>query len=203
MLHKLIATLNKLPEFTPNPEDKNQNWTTETEVGIFLHSLIKMTGAKNVLEIGMFRGYTSCIMADAVKNSGCYTGIDIEDRISPEVYSILDKYNTNIKVGVKSTDFLNDILSAEFLDANGHNPTYDLAFVDGNHSGDYVMREFKLLERVMKPGSLICYHDSMHKDIPGVKKLVEFIRTHKWFEVVNLPTPDNRGLAIVKCNWGL
>jgi len=54
-------------------------WTSEIDVYDLIYTLIKMTCAKNVMEIGVFEGYTSVKMVEALPKDGKFTGIDIND----------------------------------------------------------------------------------------------------------------------------
>src|SRR6202008_4776283 len=56
--------------------------------GRFLQMLVRLTGAKNILEIGMFTGYSTLMMAEALPNDGRLTTCEID----PEAEAIARKY---------------------------------------------------------------------------------------------------------------
>ena len=163
-------------------EEARHGWNSEPDVCQFIGSLIKMNGYKNVLEIGVFEGETSVKMIEALPIGGKYTGIDIND------YRKLD-FN-------KSGKGWNFILGESIkVLANMPEDHFDFIFVDGDHSWDNILPEFKEIERVIKPGGVIAYHDSIH--LPDVKKLIEYAHHYK-YNTVTLNTSEGRGLSLIQ-----
>ena len=163
-------------------EEARHEWNSEPDVCQFIGSLIKMNGYKNVLEIGVFEGETSVKMIEALPIGGKYTGIDIND------YRKLD-FN-------KSGKGWNFILGESIkVLANMPEDHFDFIFVDGDHSWDNILPEFKEIERVIKPGGVIAYHDSIH--LPDVKKLIEYAHHYK-YNTVTLNTSEGRGLSLIQ-----
>jgi len=156
-------------------------WNTEREVGELLASLIICTGAKRVLECGVFHGYTSLQLIDALPKGGYYAGIDIED------LRVVKSSVTN-----KAIDFIVGSSTNEAIYPEGK---FDLIFVDSMHYWDHILPEWKIVETKIADGGLICYHDTQH--ILDVAKLMDYIKRFK-YDVVTMPTPDNRGLTIIK-----
>jgi predicted O-methyltransferase YrrM len=163
-------------------EEARHGWNSEADVCQFIGSLIKMNGYKNVLEIGVFEGETSVKMIEALPVGGKYTGIDIND------YRKLD-FN---KAGKGWNFILGE--SIKVL-ANMPENHFDFIFVDGDHSWENILPEFKEIERVIKPGGVIAYHDSIH--IADVKKLIEYAHHYK-YNTVTLNTSEGRGLSIIQ-----
>lgn len=162
-------------------------WNSEIEVGKFLAALMKMTGAKSVVEIGVFEGETSAQIITALPKDGVFIGIDIED-LRAEKNKLLFSH------GTKSISFIQEN-SLTVLKKKLPSDAFDLIFVDGNHDWAHVLPEFKLIERVMKVTGLIVYHDSLH--IEGPMEIVKYASQYG-YQVVNLFTPEMRGLAILQ-----
>lgn len=163
-------------------EEARHGWNSEPDVCQFIGSLIKMNGYKNVLEIGVFEGETSVKMIEALPIGGKYTGIDIND------YRKLD-FN---KAGKGWNFILGE--SIKVL-ANMPEHHFDFIFVDGDHSWENILPEFKEIERVIKPGGVIAYHDTIH--IPDVKKLIEYAQHYK-YNTITLNTSEGRGLSLIQ-----
>ena len=163
-------------------EEARHGWNSEPDVCQFIGSLIKMNGYKNVLEIGVFEGETSVKMIEALPIGGKYTGIDIND------YRKLD-FN---KAGKGWNFILGE--SIKVL-ANMPEDHFDFIFVDGDHSWENVLPEFKEIERVIKPGGVIAYHDTIH--IADVKKLIEYANHYK-YNTITLNTSEGRGLSLIQ-----
>ena len=163
-------------------EEARHDWNSEIDVCQFIGSLIKMNGYKNVLEIGVFEGETSVKMIEALPIGGKYTGIDIND------YRKLD-FN---KAGKGWNFILGE--SIKVL-ANMPEHHFDFIFVDGDHSWENILPEFKEIERVIKPGGVIAYHDTIH--IADVKKLIEYAHHYK-YNTITLNTSEGRGLSLIQ-----
>jgi predicted O-methyltransferase YrrM len=163
-------------------EEARHDWNSEIDVCQFIGSLIKMNGYKNVLEIGVFEGETSVKMIEALPIGGKYTGIDIND------YRKLD-FN---KAGKGWNLILGE--SIKVL-ANMPEHHFDFIFVDGDHSWENILPEFKEIERVIKPGGVIAYHDTIH--IADVKKLIEYVNHYK-YNTITLNTSEGRGLSLIQ-----
>ena len=163
-------------------EEARHGWNSEPDVCQFIGSLIKMNGYKNILEIGVFEGETSVKMIEALPIGGKYTGIDIND------YRKID-FN---KAGKGWNFILGE--SIKVL-ANMPEHHFDFIFVDGDHSWENVLPEFKEIERVIKPGGVIAYHDTIH--IPDVKKLIEYVNHYK-YNTITLNTSEGRGLSLIQ-----
>jgi predicted O-methyltransferase YrrM len=163
-------------------EEARHGWNSEADVCQFIGSLIKMNGYKNVLEIGVFEGETSVKMIEALPIGGKYTGIDIND------YRKLD-FN---KAGKGWNFILGESINVLKTMPENH---FDFIFVDGDHSWENILPEFKEIERVIKPGGVIAYHDSIH--IADVKKLIEYAHHYK-YNTVTLNTSEGRGLSLIQ-----
>lgn len=166
-------------------EVARHDWNSEDEVGQFLASLVKMSKYKTILEVGVFEGETTQHLIKALPKGGQYVGIDINDYRTPATKLYMSE-------GGKSIDFIL---------GNSHNelkklPTnhFDLIFVDGDHSWESILPEFKLVEKLVAHGGVIVYHDTIHLEDP--KKLVEYAAYYK-YNTTTLNTPEGRGLSIL------
>jgi predicted O-methyltransferase YrrM len=163
-------------------ETPRHGWNSEPDVCEFIGSLIKMQGAKAVLEIGVFEGETSIKMIDALPQGGYYAGIDVTDY-----------RKHNLERGGVAVDFiLSDSISGLKTFPELH---FDFVFVDGDHSWANILPEFKEIERVIAKGGVIAYHDTLH--IPDVSELIRYVNDYK-YNVVTLNTSDGRGLSILQ-----
>lgn len=168
-------------------EITEHSWNSEPEVGKLIEALINIHSCENVLEIGVFKGATALSMMKAKH----YVGIDIEDyREEP----VIEKMRDHSFLMGDSLKILPQLTGS-----------FDLIFIDSVHEYDHCLREFKLCERLIKPGGLMCFHDAIK--FPGVRKVIEYIASFDQFETIILNTPDHphrggaSGIAIVKCNY--
>jgi predicted O-methyltransferase YrrM len=157
-------------------------WTSEIDVYDLIYSLIKMTCAKNVMEIGVFEGYTSIKMVEALPKDGKFTGIDINDYLKTDLKSIGPEI-----------DF---ILGESITVMQGMKPKqFDFIFVDGDHHWENILPEFKEVVKLITPGGIIAYHDTI--GIPDVKRLMEHVSKLN-YNVITFKTSDNRGLSLIQ-----
>lgn len=164
----------------------NEGWNSEREVGWFLAGLIAMTGAKSVLEVGVFQGNTSVPMIEALPKGGHFVGIDIEDHRT-------EQNKKAFAAKGKSVDFILGDSITELPKLTPH--LFDLVFVDSAHHWDHIMPEWKQVEHVVAEGGMIVYHDSLH--MGDVKSLMDYAE-HYNYQRIDLNTPEGRGLTILK-----
>ena len=163
-------------------ETPRHGWNSEPDVCEFIGSLIKMQGAKAVLEIGVFEGETSVKMIEALPQGGYYAGIDIND---------------HRKHKLERSGIAVDFILGESIKVIKGMPRehFDFIFVDGDHSWANILPEFKEIERVIAKGGVIAYHDTLH--IPDVSELMLYVNDYK-YNVVTLNTSEGRGLSILQ-----
>jgi predicted O-methyltransferase YrrM len=132
----------------------------------FIEKLIRLTMSNNILEVGMFSGFTTLHMLRAVLPFGHVTGID-----NQKVYtSFLDRfYNFKFVQG----DSINAIMGLG-------QQIFDVVYVDSDHSGDHTRKELSALWGVTRPGSIFVFHDcapgseihALLQDCPGLNGLI-------------------------------
>lgn len=120
------------------------------EQGQFMALLVQLIGAKKTLEVGVFTGYSSLIVALALPAEGKVVACDI----SAEFTSIAQGYWQQAKVAHKIDLHLAPALETlDKLLAAGEAETFDFAFIDADKSNydNYYERSLKLI----RPGGLI------------------------------------------------
>ena len=138
------ALLARLREETARRGDAGMQISPEQ--GQFMALLIELTGAKRVLEVGTFTGYSALAMALALPPDGRILACDVE----PETTAIARRYWA--EAGVAHKIDLRLAPALETLDrllAEGAAETFDFAFVDADKENyeAYYERCFTLLRR--------------------------------------------------------
>jgi caffeoyl-CoA O-methyltransferase len=134
----------RLREETYRVMDKPQMQVGLLE-GRFLKMLVRLTGARNILEIGMFTGYSALMMAEALPDDGRLITCEID----PKAESIARKYFAEGPHGKKI-----DIRMGPALATTKTLPgPFDLVFIDADKPNycNYYEACFPLV----KPGGLI------------------------------------------------
>jgi len=99
------------------------------EQGQFMGLLVELTGARRIVEIGTFTGYSTLVMAQAMPAGGHVVACDID----PEATGIARRYWE--EAGVAERIDLRIAPALETLDAlldEGHGETFDAAFIDAD-----------------------------------------------------------------------
>ncbi len=120
------------------------------EQGQFMALLVKLIGAKKTLELGVFTGYSSLVVALALPADGKIVACDV----SEEYTSIARRYWQ--QAGVADKIDLHIAPALETLDsllAAGEAGTFDFAFIDAD-KGNYENYYERSLE-LIRPGGLI------------------------------------------------
>lgn len=121
----------------------------EMQVGLiegrFLQMLVRLTGARNILELGMFTGYSSLMMAEALPDDGRLTTCEID----PKAEAIARKYFDESPHGHKITIRMGPAMDT-IKTLSG---PLDLVFIDADkvNYSNYYEACFPLV----KPGGLI------------------------------------------------
>ncbi len=116
------------------------------EQGQLMGLLVQLIGAKKCLEVGVFTGYSSLVVALNLPDDGRIIACDV----SEEFTSIARKYWQ--EAGVSNLITLHIAPALETLDrliANGESGTFDFAFIDAdkNNYGAYYDRCFQLVRQ--------------------------------------------------------
>lgn len=175
------------------------------EQGQFMAMLVKLTGAVRVLEIGVFTGYSSTVVALALPDHGKIMAFDI----SPEWTSVARRYWALAGVADKIDLHLGPALgNLDTLIADGQaKETYDLAFIDAdkeNYEG-YYERALQLL----RPGGLLLIDNVLwggkvvddkvnDVDTVAIRCLNRKIHQDERVEISLLPIADGLSLVLKK-----
>ena len=121
------------------------------EQGQFMQMLVKLIGAKNTIEVGVFTGYSSLAIALALPEDGLIVACDV----NPQYTSVAEKYwvsagvreKIDLRIG-SAKDTLSELISHDGL-AN----TFDFAFIDADKVNyDHY---YELCLQLIRPGGLI------------------------------------------------
>ncbi len=120
------------------------------EQGQFMQMLIKLIGAKNTIEVGVFTGYSSLAIALALPEDGRIVACDV----NPQYTSVAEKFWVSAGVREKidlrigpARDTLSELIS------DGLAGTFDFAFIDADKVNyDHY---YELCLQLIRPGGLI------------------------------------------------
>ncbi|MGB3651542.1 MAG: class I SAM-dependent methyltransferase [Rivularia sp. (in: cyanobacteria)] len=143
------------------------------EQGQFMSLLVQLMGAKKALEIGVFTGYSSLVVALALPPEGKMVACDVSEEYTSiarhywEQAGVADKIDLRIAPAIATLDQ---------LIAAGEADSFDFAFIDADKSSydDYYERALKLI----RPGGLIAIDNVLWSGLVADSK-VQDNRTKK------------------------
>ena len=86
-----------------------------------------------------------------------------------------------------------DSTAKRTLDIAGKLGSYDLIFIDANHSYEYVKKDFENYIKLLNPGGVVALHDIDCPDWPGINKFWNELKSSGKYEMKEF---INRGYAI-------
>ena len=172
------------------------------EQGAFMTMLVSLLGAKRIIEVGTFTGYSSLCMARALPADGLITALDnsaewtaIAQRFWLKA-GVEDKVNLKLGAAVDSLKLMLD---------EGHQATIDLIFIDADKESymSYLDLGLKLLkpngvmlfDNVLWGGSVVD-ESNQQKTTVAIRELNDHLLTDSRVEIAMLPLSD--GLTMVR-----
>ena len=168
------------------------------EQGEFMALLVRLTGARAVLEIGTFTGYSSTAMALALPPDGRLVCLDVSREWTDRARrawadaGVADRVDLRIGPAVESLGALEDA-------------SFDLAFIDADKTGYDAYYEGCL--RVVRAGGLIVIDNTLQHgrvvdarsdaaNVRAIRALNEKIHADERVDAVLLPLAD--GVTLVR-----
>nr|WP_250564788.1 class I SAM-dependent methyltransferase [Adonisia turfae] len=170
--------------------------------GQFMALLLRLMGAKKVLEIGTFTGYSALWMALALPSDGTLTACDVSEEYTEiarrywQAAGVADKINLHLAHAIET---LNHLIFT------GQSGTFDFVFIDADKS-NYIHYYEKSLE-LLRPGGLIAIDnvlwsgavadpDIIDPDTQALRDLNQTLHQDERIELSMLPIADGLTLAM-------
>ena len=131
--------LTELEKYTWNNEDIPQMISGQL-VGKLLQSIIIMLGAKRIIEVGTFTGYSALQMAEAIPNNGEIHTCELMDIHVKTARSFFDQSKHGSKITIHQGPAIQSL-------ENMLSGTFDMAFIDADKSNylEYYQRTMILI----------------------------------------------------------
>lgn len=166
--------------------------------GKFLHLLVKLQGARKVLEIGTLGGYSTIWLARAVGAGGRVITLEVEARHAEVARSNFARAGVQDRIELRLGPALETLPQ---LAAQGAGP-FDFIFIDADKPAipDYFTWALKLARR----GSLIVVDNVVRKgavvdasssdpDVQGVRRFLNMLAAEKCVDATALQTVGSKG----------
>lgn len=192
------AILNEIAAYTVTNCDLPQMLTGPVE-GQFLKTLVQLTNAKKILEIGLFTGYSAMAMAEGLPEDGQLDSCELEQKNIDIANKFFAKSPDSKKITIHQGPALKTL--TEKLD--GH--TYDLIFLDADKENypayfDQAYQKLRtggllVVDNVLWSGAVLAPKTESDKSIVEFNKLLQ---DDNRFQNVMLSIRDGVSLAIKK-----
>jgi len=189
--------LKEIKSFTYNNEPAPQ-MISDSIVCNMLVSIIKMTNAVNVLEVGMFTGYSTLFMAQALPSLGVIHTCEVMDRHIQNATKFFNKSKHNHKIKIHYGEAIKSI---ENFKIN----FFDLIFIDADKKNyiEYYNRSIQLiknkgiivLDNMLWSGNVINPKDLESKTLSKLGNIIK--NDNRVFNVL-LPIRDGLMICIKK-----
>ena len=135
--------------------------------GQTLAFLVRATGARRVLEIGMFTGYSALAMAEALPPDGEVVACEIDGEVAAFAKEGLDRSPAGSRVRIRVGPALDTLAQ---LAASGE--VFDLVFVDADKGGYVDYFEALLAWGLLAPDALVCVDNTLMQGDPWVSGVI-------------------------------
>ncbi|MDA8421128.1 MAG: class I SAM-dependent methyltransferase [Pseudomonadota bacterium] len=140
------ALLQELEAYTIAHCAQSQMLTGPVE-GALLRLLVQLTGARRILELGMFTGYSALSMAEALPADGKILSCDVDPQTTAIARSFFDRSPHGGKIEIRLGPALDTLAALE----SGRE--FDLVFMDADKE-NYIAYYDAVLPR-LRPGGLV------------------------------------------------
>lgn len=120
------------------------------EQGQFMALLARLVGAKKVLEVGVFTGYSSLVVALALPDDGHLVACDVSEEYTAVARRYWGEAGVAHKIDLRIAPALETL---DALLADGQAATFDFAFIDADKESYDAYYERAL--QLVRPGGLI------------------------------------------------
>ncbi len=172
------------------------------EQGFFMAFLVRLLGVRNALEIGVYTGYSSLSVAQALPGDGRLVACDVSKEWTDIARQYWQQAGVDQKIDLHlrpATETLQSLLD------DGQRNRFDFAFIDAdkeNYDGYY---EYCL--KLIRPGGLILVDNTLwggdvanihikDKDTRAIRALNDKIKRDRRIEQCLLPIAD--GIAMIR-----
>eukprot|EP01080_Neovahlkampfia_damariscottae_P004171 gene4171-7481_t len=173
------------------------------EEGQFLSFLIKLIGAKKTLEVGVFTGYSTLVVAEALPKDGKIIAMDVSEEFTNVAKDFWKKGGVEDKIKLTLAP------ASETMDKlikNSESGTFDFAFIDADKVNYDTYYEQCL--KLVRKGGIIAIDNTLWSGKPwknddndestvAIRKLNEKISKDKRVDICMLPMADGITLCRV------
>lgn len=130
----------------------NARWQIAPEQGQFLAFLVKLIGARCILEVGTFTGYSALCMAEALPEDGHILCCDLSGDYNATARSYWQEAGVADRIELRLGPALDTLAT---LEREGHAGSFDIAFIDADKANYPLYLEYALT--LLRQGGLVIF----------------------------------------------
>ena len=184
--------------------DPASNMQISPEQGQFMQLLVRLSGARRVLEVGVFTGYSSTAVALALPDGGQLVACDLSKEWTDIARRYWQKAGVEKKIQLQLAPAMATLQS---LIDKGESGQFDFAFIDADKA-NYVTY-YELCLELLRPGGLLLIDNVLWggrvadntdqtEDTRAIRELNDRVHKDLRVEISMLPVGD--GLTLVMKN---
>lgn len=176
--------------------------------GQFMRMLVQMTGARRILELGTFTGYSAICLASALPDSGHLDTLELNDELEDLILEGFERAGLSDRISLHIGDCKETLrrLREDMGSEPADDMLYDIVYMDANKR-EYC-EYYDLVFDMVRPGGLILADNVLwdgkvcqnplpqDKQTLGIARFNDMIRDDRRVESVILPLRD--GLNIIR-----
>ena len=166
-----------------NKDLREINSNISLNEGIELYKIIKKYKPKNLVEIGFAVGISTLFMLCALESNAELISVDPYQKIQWDKFGLINVDNILKEQNLPKTihKFIEDYSNNFFTNTN---KSFDLVFIDGDHSYQGTMIDLIGANKVLKKNGLMIIDDVIHNDVKNA--LNNFLKKNNNFEKINV-----------------
>ena len=163
-----------------------------------LQMLVKLSGAKRILEVGCYLGYSTLAMASALPDDGMLISLDHNPKWSLQAQSYFEEANLATKIDLRVGEALEQLPLIKNEIENG-SPEFDFVFIDADkiNSFNYYLQSIELvksggvllIDNVLWRGHILDENDTSDR-VQALRQLNDFVANDPRVESMILTVSD-------------
>ena len=170
--------------------------------GQFMALLVKATGARKVIEVGTFTGYSALVVAGALPADGKLVACDVSEEYTSVGHPHWNKAGLALKIDLRLGPAVETL---DVMIAAGESGQYDMAFIDADKKNYGLYYESCLT--LLRPGGLILVDNVLwggrvadpaeqDESTQAIRALTKKMHADERIDFSMLPVGDGLSLAV-------
>lgn len=140
-----------------------------------LLALINSVQPSSMIEFGVNEGLTAFAVLANFPDIDQYVGVDVE--FSHQLEIPAQQYEVPKEPGRLVNDNPRFKLIIRYDDDKNISGLFDVAFIDGDHGKDHVMKDYRLAKQLVREGGIIIFHDYENPTVEVTETLDELYKS--------------------------